>query len=68
MSQRETVQGASAPGQKSELDSSELQNQENPQKKTNLARISKVKSSLQLAECGRDVEDELLEASLEEYE
>jgi hypothetical protein len=36
--------------------------------KTNLARVSGVESGLQLAECDVDIEDELLEASLEGYQ
>jgi hypothetical protein len=36
--------------------------------KTNLARISQVNTNLQFAECEQDIEDELLEASLEQYQ
>lgn len=41
--------------------------QEHFSHKTNLARVSGIESGLKLAECDVDIEDELLEASLEEY-
>jgi hypothetical protein len=36
--------------------------------KTNLARISEIDTDLKFTECDQDIEDELLEASLEEYQ
>jgi hypothetical protein len=37
-------------------------------KRTNLARISEINSGLRFAECEEEIEDELLEASLEKYQ
>jgi len=37
-------------------------------KKTKLARISQIDTNLQFAECEQDIEDDLLEASLEQYQ
>ncbi len=41
---------------------------EHSKQKTNLARLSEIDTRLGFAECTQDVADELLEASLEEYQ
>jgi hypothetical protein len=41
---------------------------EHEAKTTDLARISEITTGLRFAECEQDVEDELLEASLEQYQ
>ena len=57
-------------GQKAELKTlkSVEQDQEVLGQKTDVARICKVETTVQLAECDRDVKEELIEASLEEYQ
>jgi hypothetical protein len=44
------------------------EDQEGFRQKADVERICKAESTLQLTECDQDVEDELLEASLEEYQ
>ena len=43
-------------------------NQEHDTLETKLVHISDIETGLQFAECDQDVEDELLAASLEEYQ
>jgi hypothetical protein len=55
---------------KIEMETSESQEAEPEHfiQKTNLARISEIDTNLKFTECDQDIEDELLGASLEEYQ
>ena len=71
MSRRDKVAVSSPPSeQKSEVETSKSleEDQEDFTQETNSAPTCKVETALQLAERDQDVEDELLEASLEEYQ
>ena len=71
MSHRDTLPVSSVSEEKSGLETSNLPEEEDQKRfrqKTNVARLSKAETTLELAECGQAIEDELLEASLEEYQ